>query len=169
MTFLRTQSFELLIGLMTAMMVACASERMDATDKFFLADGAYGVQRRAIAGTDVEQLTYTVRLPFPRQAIDEGSELRLKEQGWRECAPSTKWEVFVDSANQPARLVHQSQRVFAKTNRLIAAGMLYNSPVNHEPRSRPAHDEQQVVVMKYNLENPAVMEQMAAVYPRCIR
>lgn len=169
MTSLRMQSFKRFLGLMTMMMVACASEPMDGVDKLLLADGAYGVQRRALAGKDVEQLTYTIRLPFPRQAVDRASELALKEQGWKECAPSTEWEVFVDSANQPARLVHQSQRVFAKTDRLVAAGMFYNSPVNHEPRSRPAHDEQHVVVMKYNLENPAVKEQMVTVYPQCTR
>ena len=156
--------------LTTVVLASCVSAPLARlAEDDLVAENAYDVRKRHVAEGSVVQLTYKVRLEFPRQAINTKHAAMLSGEGWVECSGSPNWEAFVDAANQPSRLTHQSQRVFATRNRLVVAGMQYNSPSGTGRRSSPNNNEQHVVVMIYSLENEEVKQQLMSVFPQCIK
>lgn len=156
--------------LLAIVLASCASEpAADLAEDDLVVANAYDVQKRSVSEGNVEQLTYKVRLEFPHHAIGAKRVAMLKERGWNECSTAPAWEGFIDAATQPARLVHQSQKVFVKGDQLVVAAMFYSSAPQGGTRSKPDNNEQHVVVMKYNLRNEEVKEQMASVFPQCIK
>jgi hypothetical protein len=148
---------------------ACALQSaQDDVQNSLIAKSAYDIQTRNISDGNVVQLSYKVRLGFPTQAIDSDRATTLGKQGWTPCSAIPPWEGFVDDTMQPSRFVHQSQRTFVKGNQLLVAGMQYFSkPARQRPS--PDNNEQYVVVMKYDLANQDVRQQMSAVFPGCIK
>lgn len=156
---------------MSIVLVACTSPSApESVQGLLVAENAFEVHERSIAERAVTQLTYKVRLEFPKQAIGPERVTALRGKKWVECSTSSNWEGFLDKATSPERYTHQAQRVFVRQNELLVAGMLYYSrpPDGKKSLPMPDNNEQNVVVMKYDLGNDAVKQQMAPVFPQCI-
>src|SRR6185295_2626049 len=159
------------ILLTSVALVACtAPPAPESMQRLLVAEDAYEVHERPIAERTVTQLTYKVRLEFPKQAISNESVAALQEKKWVECSVSSSWEGFLDKATIPEWFTHQAQRVFVKQDELLVAGMLYYSRLPDGKKSLPTPDnnEQNVVIMKYDLKNDTVKQQMAPVFPQCV-
>jgi hypothetical protein len=151
------------------LLTACAPQSsVDDIQKELIADQAYDIQKRNIADTGVAQLTYKVRLDFPKQAIDSDRATMLRGHGWVECSTIPPWEGYADIAMQPSRFIHQSQRTFVKGSQLLAVGMQYLSHSGKQ-RSTPDSNEQHVLIMKYDIANEGVKQQMSVVFPECFK
>lgn len=159
------------ILLTSIVLVACAPRSApENVQRLLVAGNAYEVHERPVAERAVTQLTYKVRLEFPKQAIGPEQVATLREKKWVECSASSRWEGFLDKAANPERFTHQAQRAFVRQNELLVAGMLYYSrpPDGKKSLPTPDNNEQNVVVMKYDLGNDAVKQQMAPVFPQCM-
>lgn len=158
--------------LVTSIILAACTPRSapENVQRILVAENAYEVHERPIAERAVTQLTYKVRLEFPKQAISTERVTTLREKKWVECSTSSNWEGFLDKATSPERYTHQVQRAFVKQDELLVAGMLYYSrpPGGKKSLAAPDNNEQNVVVMKYDLGNDAVKQQMAPVFPQCM-
>ncbi len=156
---------------MSILLVACAPPSApEDVQRLLVAENAYEVHERPIAERAVTQLTYKVRLEFPKQAISTERMAALREKKWGECSASSNWEGFLDKATSPERYTHQAQRAFVKQDELLVVGMLYYSrpPDGKKSLVTPDNNEQNVVIMKYDLGNDAVKQQMAPVFPQCV-
>jgi hypothetical protein len=158
--------------LVTSLVLAACTPRSEPENvqRLLVAENAYEVQEHPVAGGAVTQLAYKVRLEFPKQAISTERVTTLREKKWVECSVSSNWEGFLDKATIPERYTHQVQRAFVKQDELLVAGMLYysRSPGGKKSLATPDNNEQNVVVMKYDLGNEAVKQQIAPVFPQCV-
>lgn len=131
-------------------------------------EGAYDVHKQDIGDGDAVQLTYKVHMTYPKQAVGNATAAELLHAGWTECSKETNWESYLDESGEKPLLVHQAQRVFARDHELLAIAMLYHSQPTSPRLSSPRNDEQNVVIIKYQLARPAVREQLARVFPQCM-
>ena len=153
-------------------LIACAPPSTpENVQRLLVAENAYEIHEISIADRAVTQLTYKVRLDFPKQAIDTERVAMLQKEKWVECYKSSGWEGFSDKATSPENFTHQVRRAFVKQEELVVAAMLYYSrpPKRKKSLLTPDNNEQHVVVMKYDLENATVKQQMVPAFPRCIK
>lgn len=135
-----------------------------------VAKGAFDLRRLQLGSPAVTEIFYKVALEFPGRAIPPEKIARLRNLGWKECAPRRSWEHFGDYTRKPSRLVHQYGMALATVDQYLVIALQYSSalPAADPTESKPDNKVQQVYVIHYDLSAPEVRKQLGSVVSDCL-
>ncbi len=145
----------------------CFSKQNDELD-FLVPNGAFDIRKTKVEGNGLEQLTYSIKTGYPSMAVSKKDLISQKKAGWKVCDEDQdeRWNQYLDQQNQ---YVFVSTISLLKKDVFVHVLMRYVSHIGNKRLDMvvPDNDIQQVYVMRYDLRDKQVSDQMADFVSRC--
>jgi hypothetical protein len=131
--------------------LSCSSVSAQHKTMFPVPKGAFDVGHVTIRESGARQDHYSIKLPYPSDAILEHYR-KVLGKSWEECIwgqGKSEWWGYGDTSNGNSRYVHQREVVWVNrgARSIIFLGLRYISP-GPETRRVPDHDIQNVIVLR---------------------
>lgn len=157
-----------LVVLVAAIGVVLTMKNVDPTPIAQLLEKKFPVQMVLMDGGRVAQLSTTVSMKYPNDAIDKPTIGALRQLGWETCVgPNPGWDSVLQDFD-PA-LIHQKTTYLKKGMELLVISMRYESKgsgAELRALKQPSNDQQLVTVLQSN-EGPLIYPKMSLLGVAC--
>ena len=133
---------------------SCEVSYQDHSEEFNLLTSkkAYEVDRHQLQN-GIQQLNYSLDLPYPNRAVTESALNKLKKIGWGQCSTSgSGWDKFANTDNEDNPFCQYQNNIYlTKGDNLLLITMQYYSSIqgNYTCREIPDNIKQAVAVVIY--------------------